>query len=83
MIRIAAKRYRYTGMERDEESGLEYHTSRYYEPWIGLCTNCDRDHSGDNIVRLYVYVRSNPIKFFDAAGNQGEKAKYRIPRFWK
>src|SRR5262249_43331277 len=24
------KRYRYTGMERDEESGLNYHGARYY-----------------------------------------------------
>jgi RHS repeat-associated protein len=34
-IRSAAKRYRYTGMERDEESGLEYHSARYYLPWLG------------------------------------------------
>jgi hypothetical protein len=27
-VRAAAKRYRYTGMERDEESGLAYHTAR-------------------------------------------------------
>jgi len=31
----AAKRYRYTGKERDEESGFTYHISRYYAPWIG------------------------------------------------
>jgi len=34
-IKAAAKRYRYTGMERDEESGLAYHTARYYLPWLG------------------------------------------------
>lgn len=34
-IRAAAKRYRFTGMERDEESGLNYHTARYYMPWLG------------------------------------------------
>src|SRR5687767_14363986 len=31
-IQAAFKRYRYTGMERDEESGLEYHSARYYIP---------------------------------------------------
>jgi RHS repeat-associated protein len=28
-----AKRYRYTGKERDEESGLYYHGARYYAAW--------------------------------------------------
>ncbi|MGV8964506.1 MAG: SpvB/TcaC N-terminal domain-containing protein, partial [Candidatus Saccharimonadaceae bacterium] len=27
---VPVKRYRYTGKERDEESGLEYHSARYY-----------------------------------------------------
>lgn len=30
-----AKRYRYTGMERDEETGLSYHGARYYAAWLG------------------------------------------------
>ncbi|MCG8474395.1 MAG: insecticidal toxin complex protein, partial [Cytophagales bacterium] len=33
-IKTAAKRYRYTGKERDSESGLEYHSARYYLPWL-------------------------------------------------
>ncbi|MBK8557762.1 MAG: RHS repeat-associated core domain-containing protein, partial [Lewinellaceae bacterium] len=36
-----AKRYRYTGMERDEESGLAYHGARYYSPWLGRWGSCD------------------------------------------
>ncbi len=40
-IKSAAKRYRYTGMERDEESGLEYHSARYYLPWLGRWLSCD------------------------------------------
>ena len=35
------KRYRYTGKERDEESGLYYHGARYYAPWLGRWTSCD------------------------------------------
>lgn len=34
-IKSAAKRYRQTGMERDEETGLQYHSNRYYLPWLG------------------------------------------------
>ena len=30
-----AKRYRYTGKERDEESGMYYHGARYYAAWLG------------------------------------------------
>src|SRR5690606_10921022 len=40
-IRSAAKRYRYTGMERDEETGLEYHSARYSLPWLGRWLNSD------------------------------------------
>ena len=35
------KRYRYTGKERDEESGLNYHGARYYAPWLGRWMSCD------------------------------------------
>ena len=31
---FAKKRYRFTGKERDEESGLNYHGARYYAPWL-------------------------------------------------
>ena len=35
------KRYRYTGKERDEESGLYYHGARYYAPWLGRWISCE------------------------------------------
>ncbi len=31
---VSLKRYRYTGKERDEETGLYYHGARYYVPWL-------------------------------------------------
>lgn len=40
-IKAAAKRYRYTGMERDEESGLDYHGARYYALWVGRWISID------------------------------------------
>ena len=40
----APKRYRYTGKERDEESGLYYHGARYYAPWLGTMDEL-RSHS--------------------------------------
>ena len=36
------KRYRFTGMERDEESGLACHGDRYYAPWSARWTATSR-----------------------------------------
>ena len=38
---VSLKRYRYTGKERDEETGLYYHGARYYAPWLGRWISCD------------------------------------------
>jgi RHS repeat-associated protein len=35
------KRYRYTGKERDEETGLSYHGARYCALWLGRWTSYD------------------------------------------
>jgi len=44
---VSQKRYRYTGMERDEETGLQCHGVRYYAPWIGRWTSADPIGWGD------------------------------------
>ena len=67
-VQAAAKRYRYTGMERDEETGLAYHTARYYMGWLGRWGSCDLiDQDGFN---KYKYVRGNPLEYNDLSGNQ-------------
>jgi RHS repeat-associated protein len=38
---VSIKRYRYTGLERDEETGFNYHSARYYATWLGSWTSCD------------------------------------------
>ena len=38
---VSLKRYRYTGKERDEETGLYYHGARYYACWLGRWTSVD------------------------------------------
>lgn len=37
----AAKRYRYVGKERDDESGLYYYGGRYYACWLGRWCSAD------------------------------------------
>ncbi len=63
----AAKRYRYTGMERDGESGLEYHGARYYAPWLGRWTAPDQ-HPERIDGNRYAYVKNNPVTFRDPNG---------------
>lgn len=67
-IKVAAKRYRYTGMERDEETGLEYHSARYYLPWLGRWLSSDPSEIEDGI-NVYEYVSSNPLIYVDLDGN--------------
>ena len=65
----APKRYRYTGKERDEETGLYYIGARYYAPWLGRWTACDPAGLVDGL-NLYAYVRGNPACYHDPAGFQ-------------
>jgi RHS repeat-associated protein len=61
------KRYRYTGQERDGETGLAYHGARYYAPGLGRWTAADpvEPVEGSN---LYWYASGNPIRLSDASG---------------
>ncbi|MFD0360698.1 SpvB/TcaC N-terminal domain-containing protein [Nocardia sp. GCM10030253] len=62
------KRYRFTGKERDTETGLYYHGARYYAPWLGRWTSPDPAGVVDG-PNLYVYVRNNPAKLTDPTGH--------------
>ncbi len=70
-IKTTAKRYRYTGTERDEETGLEYHSARYYLPWLGRWLSADPIGIQDG-VNVYRYTKNNPIKLLDKTGMIGE-----------
>jgi RHS repeat-associated protein len=61
------KRYRYTGMERDQESGLSYHAARYYLPWIARWASCDPSQLRDGVNRYFSF-RGNPTGYADRSG---------------
>ena len=67
-----ARRYRFTGKERNEENGLYYHGARYYAPWLGRWTACDAQDS-DSKSNLYLYVNNNPVVKNDPDGQSGVK----------
>ena len=67
-VRATAKRYRYTGMERDEESGLNYHGARHYICGLGRWVKPDPSGVKGGI-NLFAYSNLNPITFRDVSGN--------------
>lgn len=67
-IEVSAKRYRYTGKEKDDETGLYYHGARHSCPWLGRWISADPSGVKDGVNR-YAYVRGNPIRLKDPTGN--------------
>src|ERR1043165_473953 len=74
-----AKRYRYTGKERDEENALFYHGMRYYAPWLSRWMNPDPARFLDGLC-LYQYCKSNPIKYFDPKGLGSDPGKHVVKK---
>ena len=74
-IKAAAKRYRYTGKERDEETGLYYHGVRYCASWLGRWTSADPAGMVDG-TNLFRFARNNPVAFVDPNGKTSCDPKY-------
>lgn len=66
-INAVAKRYRFSGMERDDETGLNYHSARYYLPWLGRWLNCD-PIGIEGGLNFYEYSCNNPVSLVDTTG---------------
>jgi RHS repeat-associated protein len=74
---LSAKRYRYTGKERDEETGLYYHGARYYVPWLGRWTAADPAGMATPLKadpNMYAYARGRPLNMNDPSGRQAADA---------
>ena len=64
-----AKRYRFGGHERDDETGLYYCNARYYAPWLGRWISADPAGLADG-TNLYAYARGNPATYADPTGTE-------------
>lgn len=73
---FAKKRYRHSGKERDEESGLIYYGARYLAPFLKRWINTDPAGriDGSNLFRAF---RENPLMFDDAVGKAGTLEEWR------
>jgi RHS repeat-associated protein len=89
---FARKRYRFTGKERDEESGLNYHGARYYAPWLVSWVSCDPagiPPTSQEHVNLYVAFAHNPVQYTDPEGTEPKdsadtgKPAVSPPSLWK
>jgi RHS repeat-associated protein len=63
------KRYRFTGKERDEETGFALHGARYYASWLGRWCSADPAGVVDG-PNLYRYARGDPVGLVDPDGHQ-------------
>jgi RHS repeat-associated protein len=66
---------RYTGQVADEETGLYYYGSRYYDPVLGRFIQPDTmvpDPSDSQQLNRYSYVNNNPLKYTDPTGHIAE-----------
>ena len=63
--------YKFTGKEKDEDTGLYYYESRYYDSAIGRFTAVDPwggELTDPQTLNKYAYVRNNPLKYVDPSG---------------
>ncbi len=73
-IELPLKRYRYSGKERDEESGLYFYGARYYSSTLGRWTAVDPAGIIDS-PNLYLYATCNPIIWRDPSGLASESVQ--------
>ena len=70
---------KFTGQERDAESGLDFFGARYFSWAQGRLTSPDepfnnQDASNPQTWNLFSYARNNPLSFIDPTGNCSVKA---------
>src|SRR5258708_4688934 len=78
---ITTNHYKFTGKERDSESGLDYQGARYYGSALGRFVTPDwaakatavpyADFGNPQSLNLYAYTKNNPTTFGDPDGHCG------------
>lgn len=63
-----SERYRFTGKERDSESGYDYFGARYYSSTLPIWLSVDPLSNKYPHISPYAYCGNNPVKFVDPDG---------------
>ncbi len=67
--------YKFTGKEKDAETGLYYYGARYYDSELGRFISRDTwegELENPQSLNRYSYVLNNPLKYVDPSGNRVE-----------
>ena len=77
IVSTSGNTYKFTGKERDTESGLDYFGARYFASLQGRFTSPDLPFVDQHLANpqswnLYTYVRNNPISYLDPDGHLAE-----------
>lgn len=70
----SARRYRYTGKERDEETGLYYYGARYYAPWLVRWIASEPEWSLHDD-SSFAYADGSPVTKSDPDGRRPKPTK--------
>lgn len=77
---LSLKRYRFSGKERDSETGLYYFGARYYASWLGRWTSTDPAGFQDGL-NHFRFCRNNPVILHDRTGLNGTRIYELGPDF--
>ena len=79
-----SERFRFTGKERDAETGYDYFGARYYSSSLGIWLSVDPMSDKYPSLSPYVYCADNPMRLVDPYGDtiviegkDGAKIKYK------
>jgi len=77
---------RFTGKERDAETGMDFFQARYFGAAFGRFTSADdpfagQDASDPQSWNLYSYVLNNPLRYTDPDGHSDEDNSNGVPTF--
>ena len=64
--------YKFNGKELDQETGLYYYGARYYDPETSVWLSVDPLVEKYPNLNPYTYTFSNPVRFMDPTGMEGE-----------
>lgn len=65
-------KFKFTGQEKDTETGLNYYGARYYNAELKRFTQPDtllQNVYDPQLLNRYAYARNNPLKYTDPTGN--------------